>query len=244
MKFFSILSMLLVSVSTLLPENFPFSAIRPIENQLIEKGHHHKNRRGSRGRRGRQGHQGDPGKPGATGPTGPQGPGVCPAFLGRYYASDTVIDISNPGTILTLGNDDGGVSSVLLQYTDVNPSDPTADKFVQVLPGGAGKYLVRFSVLVSVSPAPLFPVPLNLQLQIDHGSGYITTMPVDSFGPFRNAYLLVPILFLSGSSEVLVSLQDNDKLHIAVVEVPSGATIGGGTPPTRCVEFTMHRVGN
>jgi hypothetical protein len=155
-----------------------------------------------------------------------------------------VIDISNPGTILTLGNDDGGVSSVLLQYTDVNPSDPTADKFVQVLPGGAGKYLVRFSVLVSVSPIPLFPSPLDLQLQIDHGSGYVTTMPFDTFEPFRNPNPLLPILFISGSSEVLVSLQDNDKIHIAVEGAPAGATIGGGASLTRCVDFTMHRVGN
>jgi hypothetical protein len=241
MKFFSFVSMCLAIAPALLPADSLYEAVRPNTNgvHLLKKDHC---RRGPRGYRGRHGRQGVRGHRGHHGKRGSQGVSVAPAYLGRYYASETVIDISNEGTILTLGNEDGGVSPLLLQYTDLDPTDPTADKFVQVLPGGAGKYLIQYSVLVSVFPMPSFSTPLDLQLQIDHGSGYVTTMPLDTFEPFSNPNPQIPGLFISGAVEILVPLQDNDKVHIAVVSAPSGASIGGGSLSTRCVAFTMHRI--
>lgn len=178
---------------------------------------------------------------GPTGPIGPTGPGVSPAYIGRFYDGEP-LNISRGNAILPLGNSNGGVLPVLLQYTDLNPTDPNADKFVTVLPGGAGKYLVQYSVLVSNNGGTAADsTPLDLQLQIDSGSGYDTSMPFDTFEPIVNTSFPA-ITYMSGGVQVLVSLQDNDKLHIAIVGAPNNAFIGGGAFPTRCVSFTMTRI--
>lgn len=206
----------------------------------LEKGDHH---RGPRGYRGHRGHKGDKGHKGHKGDKGDKGDGVAPAYIGRYY-SNGVFDISAPNTIIPLGNLDGGVTPVLLQYVDPTPLIPTADRYVQVLPGGAGTYLLQYSILASL-PSPEIPFigPLTLQLQIDHGSGYDLSMPQDLFEPYTQASLLFPDFFFSGAVEVIVSLQDNDKIHLAMIEAAAGVTIGGGLPPPpRNVCFTMHRI--
>lgn len=188
-------------------------------------------------------HEPKRGPPGPQGEQGPTGPGVSPAYIGRFY-DDAPLDISGGNAILPLGNSDGGVSPVLLLYTDLNPTDPNADKFVTVLPGGAGKYLVQYTVLVSNNGGMAADsTPLDLQLQIDSGSGYDTSMPFDTFEPIPSLNPFFPaITYMRGSVQVLVSLQDNDKVHIAVVGAPDNASIGGGAFPTRSVSFTMTRI--
>lgn len=214
-----------------------------VKNDLYEKVHCRCSHHCPIGPPGPAGPEGPEGPPGPAGPVGPAGPGVSPAYIGRYYDGEP-LDISGGSAILPLGNSDGGVSPVLLLYTDLNPIDPTADKFVTVLPGGAGTYLVQYSVLVSnnggITPDS---TPLDLQLQIDSGSGYDTSMPFDTFEPIASVNAFFPgITYMSGGVQVLVSLQEDDKLHIAVVGAPDNASIGGGGFPTRSVSFTMTRI--
>jgi hypothetical protein len=228
-------------------------------NKVIEKGDHHRGRRGPRGHRGHRGHRGpqgdkgiqgqkgdtgQTGAAGATGATGAQGPGAAPAYIGRYFASDVPLDISVPNAILPLGNLDGGINPVLLEYIDTNPAILTEDRYVHVLPGGAGKYLFQYSILASCTDLGNI-APVGLQLQIAHAPYYVydTSMPEDLFEPFKFAASFPDIGFCSGSVEVIVSLQENDRVHLMVIEAGSGTTIGGGDFPLRKnVAFTMHRI--
>lgn len=202
---------------------------------------------GYQGYQGFQGYQGvqglagiaTPGLQGYQGLQGRPGGALLPALIGRYY-TDVPFDISTPGTILPLGNLDGGVSPLLLRYFDPSPGVAAADRWVQVLPGGAGTYLLNYSLLaVSIGASPV--QALSVQLQVDSGAGYDTSMPEDLFDSNDNAGPF-PFVFYSGSVPIILSVQDNDKIHIAVTGASVPTEVGGGAVPTRSVAFTMTRI--
>ena len=96
--------------------------------------------RGQRGHRGPRGNKGERGPRGRCGRRGHQGPGVAPAYIERSLVIPTFFQLV-PNSIMPLGNSDTGLTPVLLGYVDPMPSDPFQDRYIHVLPGGAGKTL-------------------------------------------------------------------------------------------------------
>lgn len=190
-----------------------------------------KNHQGPRGHRGLRGHKGHKGK------AGPEG---APAYIGLSWDTNASVDISVHGAIVPLGSLNTGTSAHLLKYVDPDPTNALEDRYVQVLPGGGGTYLIQYSIL-AVNKCSSNPI--LLQVQINRGNGWDTSFPLDAFVPFR---LLQEETArgADGTVKFLISLQDNDKVRIAAFSDNLDSSIGGLLPQsaTRDVAFTLHRI--
>ena len=198
---------------------------------------------GSRGHKGERGERGRKGERGHRGRKGLHGPGVAPAYIERAEVIATLFPLMlTSNTVLPLGNLDNGITPVLLEYVDPSPSDTTADRYIHVLPGGAGKYLIEYSFLAQVLPMEiqlLGTPPTEIQLQVAHDGGpYDTTRLLDLFP----GIIVDLTTTYSGTRTDILDLQDNDKVHIVVLNTDATTTIGG-LPQDRVVNVTMARIG-
>ena len=247
MKNFCLFSALGVLTSSLAfgsqPQSIPFSF--DTCDAPIQKSPH----QGPQGHPGHRGHEGDRG---VQGPTGDAGKSFIPAYISLSYVAPA-IDISPQSSqtpILPLGIIDTTQPPAFLQYVDPDPSNPLADRYIEVLPGGAGVYFAQVS-LYAQTPNFEYPypdqIPLWIQPQFNRGSGWDTSFPFSVFQTVftqivhsSNAYFAS-----AGTAQGMVMLNDGDKFRLAVLEASEHLTIGlHALSPllSRDVGFSMKRV--
>ena len=225
------------------PQGIPFSF--DTCEKPVEKNPH----QGPRGHLGHRGHTGDIGVQGATGEAGED---FIPAYISLAYVAPAmdISPISSQTPILPLGIVDTTQPPAFLQYVDADPSNPLADRYIEVLPGGAGVYFAQVS-LYAQTPDFEYPypdqIPLEIQPQFNRGSGWDTSFP---FSVFQTVFTQLPhstnAYFASaGTAQGMVLLKDGDKFRLAVLTASQNLTIGLHAQSallSRDVGFSMKRV--
>jgi hypothetical protein len=195
--------------------------------KVTTKGNDHRGPRGERGRKG---------KPGKN--------VVTPAYIARAEIIEEQIAPFHltMDTILPLGNSDTGLTPVLLEYVDPTPTVPTSDRFVRVLPGGAGTYLIEWSI-TALSDLSTSTVPLYTRLEVGNSEGaYDQSRAPDEFFPISSA-ASSPVVFSTGTRTDIVTLKEGDQVHIRVVEDPApDLALQLMDDNARSVNFTMSRI--
>jgi hypothetical protein len=215
----------------LLGESYqPYPFLTEQHATTIEKSHH----RGPRGHRGHRGHRGYPGK------------SVEPAYIGLSFLGPPVNISPQNGSlpIVPFGIiDTPTYPPVLLEYHDPDPTDPTADRYIRVLPGGAGMYAVEFSMYAQAEYINQPLELLRIQPQIDFGSGWDSSLP---YNVFQTIYVSsgTPFFCSSGAGGAIIYLKDNNRLRLVVISATDGLSIGTTTSTllSRDVSITMHRI--
>jgi hypothetical protein len=133
------------------------------------------------------------------------------------------------GSILPLGNNDNSLVPLHLEYVDPNPMDLSQDRYIHVLRGGGGTYLMEYSFLLIAGDAPM-----HVQVQVSHNGGpYNTSRAIDIF-------ISNPSLY-TGTRTNILSLQEGDRVHLLVMD---GSVIGDPAfALDRVVDVTMARIG-
>jgi hypothetical protein len=243
-------SMLVSSPAPLFPPCTNLCETRTEKGFLFHPGHHknrkHRGHRGCRGHRGHRGHRGIQGNPGPTGPTPliPITPSISLSFLGPE------VDISPKNgsmPIIPFGELDVPPPVPVLEYVDPDPSDPTADRYIHILPGGAGLYLIAFSIYAQTSSYIDQPQEiLIIQPQVNSGAGWVDTTPYSNFQTVFTAHSGPAPAFYSscGSSTGMLYLQDNDKFRTVVLQATDLLSIGmdGSHLPSRDVALAMIKI--
>ena len=214
---------------------------------IITKNDCHRGPRGHRGPKGHRGHRG------ATGPMPVIPPTPMISLTFHSGATGPGVDISPKNgslPILPCGTPDI-TPTPFLEYIDPDPSDPTADRYIRVLPGGAGVYLIALSVFAKTSSyMAQDPVILKLQPQVNFGSGWITAIPYNNFQTtFTGASSQSQAFYSSaGASTGLLYLPDNAKIRAAVLAATDLLSVGIPSldptlPPSRDVAVLLMQVG-
>ena len=214
----------------------------------IEKGHHTwpRGRRGPRGHRGHKGHQGLPG------PTGNIGPSIEPAYISLSYIGPPMDISPKPGVqpILPLGIVDTSQPLHFLQYIDPDPLNPAADRYIQVLPGGAGIYIVQFTIYAQTPPLT-YPytteIGLELQAETNDGTGWTMNIPFNEIQTDLTPAFGSTEAYISsaGTTQGMIYLGEGYKLRAVVLAATDGLTIGlnsTSSVTSRDVGVAMQRV--
>lgn len=206
-----------------------------------------------RGPRGDRGHRGYTGPQGPQGATGRPGANVEPAFISLSFFGPPV-DISPKNgsqPILPLGIVDTEQPPRFIQYIDPDPSNPLADRYIEILPGGAGIYLIQFSLFAQTSAYfGQTQILLQLQAQVNDGTGWNTTLV--PFNVFETIFTpqdppTIPSAFYSsaGTSQGMIYLGEGYKLRAVILAATDRLTIGLNPKfplLSRDVGLAMHRI--
>jgi hypothetical protein len=229
MKFFSFMAMSLFSAASVFAQIDGIAVPQPM-TVAVAKGHH-------RGPRGHRGHM-----------------AVVPAYIETIEVADPQAPFPlSVDTIIPLGNTPSGLSPQFLEYVDSDPTSPTADRYIHVLKGGAGKYLIVWSITGTIFPQvsrqldALYSAPLITRLEVGNDAGvYNMNRSPDDYFLFQDLSgdPEVPALRSTGTRSDIVTLHEGDRVHLRVLQVPTieQMMLSSLDHNSRCVNVTMTRI--
>jgi hypothetical protein len=232
MKFLSLMAVSLFSAASICTQADGVTVSQMnLHHSIVAKGHH-------RGPRGHRGHT-----------------TVAPAYI-------ETIEVEHPeapfvlaqNAIIPLGNTPSGVRPLFLEYVDSDPTSPTADRYIHVLRGGSGKYLIVWSISAVVRVRPSKERMMKLanryslvaRLEIGNSAGiYDTTRAADDYFLFADlSNEEIRSLRSTGTHSDVITLQEGDRVHLRVLRTPGDMAMVLASLPnsSRCVEVTMTRI--
>jgi hypothetical protein len=234
--------------SLLIGMPFPMAPIPKVPfEKTIEKGHH----RGPKGPRGHRGKRGHKGMAGTTGATGGSSNTLPVSYLSLSFVGPPVnicplyqtLPVILPLGIIDIPNEPG-----FLRYIDPNPSNPTADRYIEVLSGGGGIYYIQFSLFAQTSNyIAQQQVLLEIQPQIDYGAGWSDLAPFNVFQTVFTPAGVGGVNFYTsaGTSQGVIMLTEGSRLRAVILQATDLLTIGlnsSANITSRDVGITLIRI--
>ena len=184
----------------------------------------HRGPRGHRGKRGFSSHSG--------------------AYIETIEVLPTVSTVAFPllpNAILPLGNSPADLTPLHLQYIDPTPSSATTDRYIEVLEGGKGKYLIEWSI-TAIGTGPNIGA-LTTQLEVSHNKAtYDDVRSVDALLPIQISEPSGTVYLTTGTRSTFAFLKEGDRVHIRVLAAPTTGIALMTDTNARCVNVTMKRL--